>query len=1186
MKRKIGQILALIMTVLFMGGTAGITVSAQEAEENNSETAEDSESSDTEKSEEDTEETTVKITGMKATLDCAEAVRNMSWDFFSDNKNSTNWVRRLNLSDYAADLYFVLLEGADNDGEQDILIEDSAFSEETAVKMNYSNGKEEVFNGIEVLDISVADKMDEEEWAAIQENIKDAYNAFRLDHPEVFWLNDAPKVSRVCTVKEDDEGAETYEYKIYFQLKSHSRSYDIRNKGYQSEKAVKEGIVRRDQSIQQVFEGVKRKGPAEMTAYFNEEMDIVVNSIGLDANNAAYGLKMLCDYGEIPCVLASGAGGIMDAYVRIDDVWYMASEVETELIKSDVGSSNEDTGEEDGKRIESLPALRSMKVTSFAEKAREGMVDSLKKDAYLERRVVKEDKETYEKIDELEEFFSVNEEPYYYSTWGEVVPLALADYTDIYLFVADSDNPDGGSRYKVDKDSFGLLGAASDTRIMDDAGAVCAYTIIYNLQGDTAGEDSGAYHIFSDNVTIKRRLLKVERGNLELVFERGDETGSTAGVKEGTHLDFVGIVNDDFQIDMERDVEIFPILVEWDKGIVAQMTVRLKTDSDSGVVSNYMITEEGESFAIIKDVPFAIAPKKIENLSDITVSVEGGPYTYDGSAKMPKVTVTVGKETLEENIDYKIDYKGSNINAGKATVYITSLSGSGKYIWNGEKTGEFQIEQAVWPRRTDSVFVRYGAAGEYNLDKGLLAFDGKIDSENISADDDVFSEPPAAGKDSILKYKIKEDESLAGNAFKVLIPVKDSVNFEPYEIELTVNVTEKNPQTDFKFEYEALKKPIRESAYKIPAAGAAEGSTVAYESSDPAVASVDEEGNVTALTEGNVIITATASETADYMEGRVQYRLNVVESGHKVDILKLPAEGEQEYRLEIEEGISDTDVPDIFKTDTDLGLDTGAKIEARLRTEVKSANTSIQDTDIAVYDITLLVKKDGSWEWEAADDIEFITNKDLQGGFTAVIPYPEGIKKDTYDFTVVHMFTETLKGNLPGHVEIPEVTETEKGIQFDVTSLSPVAVGWAEPRIDDGDDNNGDDNNGDDNNGDDNNGDDNNGSDNNGNGSNGNDNNGGDNNKNDNNNFPSIVSGGTDSGNNGSGSGSGTSAGAGNGSTTGNGSSTGNGAAAAGTGNVSSAKTGDAAQVLIYMILFGSAAVLTGGILLVKRKYL
>ncbi len=48
-------------------------------------------------------------------------------------------------------------------------------------------------------------------------------------------------------------------------------------------------------------------------------------------------------------------------------------------------------------------------------------------------------------------------------------------------------------------------------------------------------------------------------------------------------------------------------------------------------------------------------------------------------------------------------------------------------------------------------------------------------------------------------------------------------------------------------------------------------------------------------------------------------------------------------------------------------------------------------------------------------------------------------------YTVVHMFTTDINGKTPGEVEKPTVTNTDKGIQFTVTGLSPISVGWTEP---------------------------------------------------------------------------------------------------------------------------------------------
>ena len=500
MEKRLRRLLALIITIFLAGSTVEIVSDAQEIEENDSETAEGA---------------FIKITVTNSTLDCEEALRNMSWEFFCEGESRTDWIGRMNFPDYASDFYFTLIEGADNDEEEDVLIEDSAFSEDTAVKIEYTNGKEDVFNGIEVLNVNTTAKMTEEEWGSIQENIENAYNAFRLDCPEVFWLSDTPKLERICTVRDTSEGAQLYEYKVYFLLKNHNRSYDIRNEAYQSAEAVKEAIERREQSIQQVFDGVKRERPAEMAAYFNEKLDIVVNGIGLESNDRSCALKMLCDYSGIPCVLVSGLGGMLDGYVKIRGEWCMGSEVQTELKKSDADKAVKREAEENKKDTSeteetfmALSALRNMEAVEFAKTAQEGIMSSLKTNAYFERKKVEGNIEVYERIQELEELVSINSEPYYYSAWEEVVPLSEIDYSDLYIHVKDSGSPDEDRQYPADAELVGLLGVSADTRIVKEAQNTCDFIIVYSLRTEESGEDYGCYNMFSGSVIVKSRAIK------------------------------------------------------------------------------------------------------------------------------------------------------------------------------------------------------------------------------------------------------------------------------------------------------------------------------------------------------------------------------------------------------------------------------------------------------------------------------------------------------------------------------------------------------------------------------------------------------------------------------------------------------------------------------------------------------
>ena len=81
-------------------------------------------------------------------------------------------------------------------------------------------------------------------------------------------------------------------------------------------------------------------------------------------------------------------------------------------------------------------------------------------------------------------------------------------------------------------------------------------------------------------------------------------------------------------------------------------------------------------------------------------------------------------------------------------------------------------------------------------------------------------------------------------------------------------------QSNFKFADNTVTKTYGES-FTNAATGAAKGSTVTYSSSNKKVATVDNDGAVTATGAGTAVITATASETDDYKEATASYNLIV-----------------------------------------------------------------------------------------------------------------------------------------------------------------------------------------------------------------------------------------------------------------------------------------------------------------------
>lgn len=154
-----------------------------------------------------------------------------------------------------------------------------------------------------------------------------------------------------------------------------------------------------------------------------------------------------------------------------------------------------------------------------------------------------------------------------------------------------------------------------------------------------------------------------------------------------------------------------------------------------------------------------------------------------------------------------------------------------------------------------------------------------------------------------------------------------------------------------------------------------------------------------------------------------------------VQNLETPPESTQDkqFKLEMETGIST--VPAGLK-DMD-NLNTPAKLEIAMKLEVTKANSAVVEENTVVYDVSLLVSTDGGTNWTTATADNFPAN-----GLTVTLPYPDGTGQNTHDFVVTHMFTTSDFGKTPGETEKPVVTKTAKGIQFKVTGLSPIAVGW------------------------------------------------------------------------------------------------------------------------------------------------
>lgn len=106
--------------------------------------------------------------------------------------------------------------------------------------------------------------------------------------------------------------------------------------------------------------------------------------------------------------------------------------------------------------------------------------------------------------------------------------------------------------------------------------------------------------------------------------------------------------------------------------------------------------------------------------------------------------------------------------------------------------------------------------------------------------------------------------------------VEATLDGKSVSAEIIITVTEPEQQKNFAFSEKSKTVTYGDADFTVTAQGAESGSSVSYSSSDPSVASVDSKtGAVRILKTGSAVITATASETDDYLEATSSYTLTV-----------------------------------------------------------------------------------------------------------------------------------------------------------------------------------------------------------------------------------------------------------------------------------------------------------------------
>ncbi len=527
----------------------------------------------------------------------------------------------------------------------------------------------------------------------------------------------------------------------------------------------------------------------------------------------------------------------------------------------------------------------------------------------------------------------------------------------------------------------------------------------------------------------------------------------------------------------------------WYNGEVALTTAPVDADTYKVVAS---VQADGSNYSAVSvEHEFTIKPKSIT-----VITLAENSYTYDGTKKEPTVVVKDGDNEIDSK-EYSVSYS-NNINAGTATVAVSDVTG-GNYVVSGSKT--FTINQTAnrWTKDLSIEGWTYGetakapsAEAQYGNDTIVYTYSNSengiftstvptnagtwyvkatVEATNnyevLTAVQSFTIAPKTTDVDVTLTvpdsgytYNGKEQKPE-----KVVVKVKDSETVIPeneYEVsytgtainagKITVEVADKADSGNYMINAATATYIIKQKAltWDVSDLSASKRADNAQD------VTVYGELKVKGILGNEVTFTASDLTTSGFTTTIVGSHENVKVTGNwsftpeapsnyalpagnptitalvnEVEDIPAPPELSNNYKLEKEEGISS--VPAALAGNSTLN--TPEKIEMAITAQVGTQLPSVETTDVEVYDVTLMVNEGSGWV--KADKTHWPTS----GKLTVSLPYPAEVAGNygSFNFKVVHMFTE---GTHAGTFEYPTVTKTANGLQFQVSGLSPIAVGW------------------------------------------------------------------------------------------------------------------------------------------------
>ncbi|XCP84543.1 MBG domain-containing protein [Roseburia hominis] len=421
----------------------------------------------------------------------------------------------------------------------------------------------------------------------------------------------------------------------------------------------------------------------------------------------------------------------------------------------------------------------------------------------------------------LENAVSIKENPVYGDAWKDIVKI------NAITAKAGEESDSDASHF-----TLSVSGKPNARKNLE-------FKVLYN--GTLAGKTYKDVEVCSGFVDVAKKTVTVAAGSYKVSKEYD---GTTKAGKSTGKISVNGILSEDADVSVTANPDAYT-----NPNVGGQKTVEVELALEGNGAENYVL--EADQIA----VPCEITPKKIKPVVEIT-----GTYTYTGKEITPAFIVKDGDVELEAS-DYTA-VVSDNVNAGTGKVVVTAKDGS-NYTWDGEASATFTIAKAEYSgEKAAETTARYGNEANFNL-ASLLPEGYKLELTDVTDENQILDGEPSVDG-SVVAYKLVAEKGKVGHKAVIIVKVMESKNYKPFELTLTITMSDKLAQ-NLHFESDVVSKTYGDESFTVKALDVAKGSKVTYVSSDPSVATVDQTGKITILKAGTTVITAEAAETADYM---------------------------------------------------------------------------------------------------------------------------------------------------------------------------------------------------------------------------------------------------------------------------------------------------------------------------------